>query len=56
VSADEKDNDPKVLLSYVAAALDSVQPIGQRVFERCLAGQVPCQARSCRGWDPRSGR
>jgi hypothetical protein len=29
VSVDEKDNDPKVLLSYVAAALDGVQPIGQ---------------------------
>src|SRR4029077_6046138 len=39
VSADEKDNDPKVLLSYVAAALDRVQPIGQRVFE-ALASPV----------------
>ena len=39
VSADEKDNDPKVLLSYVAAALDGVQPIGQRVFE-ALASPV----------------
>src|SRR5215469_3219398 len=26
VSLDEADNDPKVLLSYVAAALDTVQP------------------------------
>ncbi len=32
VSADEKDNDPKVLLSYVARALDAVQPVDQRVF------------------------
>jgi LuxR family maltose regulon positive regulatory protein len=32
VSADEKDNDLK-LLTHVAAALDRVQPIGQRVFE-----------------------
>jgi LuxR family transcriptional regulator, maltose regulon positive regulatory protein len=39
VSADEKDNDPKVLLSYVAAALNGVQPIGQRVFE-ALASPV----------------
>ena len=39
VSADEKDNDPRVLLSYVAAALDRVQPIGQRVFE-ALASPV----------------
>ena len=43
VSADEKDNDPKALLSYVAAALDRVQPIGQRVFEALAspASSVP---------------
>jgi LuxR family maltose regulon positive regulatory protein len=39
VSADEKDNDPQVLLSYVAAALDGVQPISRRVFE-ALASPV----------------
>ena len=33
VSLDERDNDPKVLLTYVAAALDAVEPIGQRVFD-----------------------
>jgi LuxR family maltose regulon positive regulatory protein len=33
VSVDEQDNDPKVLLSYVAKALDAVQPVGGRVFE-----------------------
>jgi len=33
VSVDERDNDPKVLLSYVAAALDAVEPLGERVFE-----------------------
>ena len=33
VSVDEKDNDPKVLLAYVAEALDTVEPIGERVFE-----------------------
>jgi len=27
VSVDERDNDPKVLLSYVAEALDAVEPI-----------------------------
>jgi LuxR family maltose regulon positive regulatory protein len=32
VSVDEPDNDPKVLLSYVAEALDEVEPIGERVF------------------------
>ena len=33
VSLDDRDNDPKVLLSYVAAALDAVQPVDKRVFE-----------------------
>ncbi len=39
VSVDEQDNDPKVLLSYVAKALDAVQPVGGRVFE-ALASPV----------------
>ncbi len=33
VSLDERDNDPKLLLSYVAEALDAVQPLPSRVFE-----------------------
>jgi LuxR family maltose regulon positive regulatory protein len=33
VSVDEADNDPKVFLSYVAEALDAVEPIGERVFD-----------------------
>ena len=32
VSIDEKDNDPKVLLTYVAEALDAIEPVGERVF------------------------
>ncbi|HYX59301.1 MAG TPA: LuxR C-terminal-related transcriptional regulator [Streptosporangiaceae bacterium] len=39
VSVDERDNDPKVLLSYVAEALDMVEPVGERVFE-ALASRV----------------
>ena len=39
VSVDEGDNDPKVLLTYVAAALDAVEPIGRRVFD-ALASSV----------------
>ena len=39
MSVDEADNDPKVLLSYVAAALDAVEPIGERVFD-ALASPV----------------
>ena len=33
VSVTEPDNDPKILLTYVAAALDAVEPIGGRVFD-----------------------
>ena len=33
VSVDEGDNDPKVLLTYVAQALDAVEPIDGRVFD-----------------------
>ena len=33
VSVEEPDNDPKVLLTYVAEALDAVEPIGGQVFE-----------------------
>ena len=33
VSVDEADNDPKVLLSYVAEALDAVEPLDERVFD-----------------------
>jgi LuxR family transcriptional regulator, maltose regulon positive regulatory protein len=39
VSVDEEDNDPKVLLSYVARALDAVQLVGSQVFE-ALASPV----------------
>ena len=37
VSVDDNDNDPKVLLTYVAAALDAVQPVGRRVFDALAA-------------------
>ncbi len=33
VSVDEADNDPKVLLRYVAEALDAVEPVDGRVFD-----------------------
>ena len=33
VSVDEADNDPKVLLTYVAEALDAVEPLDERVFD-----------------------
>ena len=52
VSVDEGDNDPKVLLSYVAAALDAVEPIDERVFD-ALASPVSSVAGSV---VPRLGR
>jgi LuxR family maltose regulon positive regulatory protein len=33
VSVDEKDNDPKVLLTYVAEALNAIEPVDERVFD-----------------------
>jgi LuxR family transcriptional regulator, maltose regulon positive regulatory protein len=33
VSLDERENDPVVLLTYIAAALDRIQPVPPRVFE-----------------------
>src|SRR5215472_6584348 len=33
VSVDEADNDPKVMLTYIAEALDAVEPVGERVFQ-----------------------
>ena len=43
VSVDEADNDPKVLLAYVAEALNAVEPIGGRVFDALVspASSVP---------------
>ena len=43
VSVNEQDNDPKVLLTYVAKALDAVQPVGGRVFDALAspASSVP---------------
>ena len=43
VSVDEADNDPKVLLTYVAKALDAIEPIGERVFDALAspASSVP---------------
>jgi LuxR family maltose regulon positive regulatory protein len=43
VSVDEADNDPKVLLTYVAEALDAVEPVDVRVFDALAspASSVP---------------
>jgi LuxR family maltose regulon positive regulatory protein len=43
VSVDDKDNDPKVLLTYVAEALNAVEPVDQRVFDALAspASSVP---------------
>src|SRR5215472_13560919 len=43
VSLNDRDNDPKVLLAYVAEALDAVEPVGGRVFDALAspASSVP---------------
>jgi LuxR family transcriptional regulator, maltose regulon positive regulatory protein len=43
VSVDEGDNDPKVLLTYLAEALDAIEPVGKRVFDALAspASSVP---------------
>jgi LuxR family maltose regulon positive regulatory protein len=43
VSVDEPDNDPKVFLTYVARALDQVEPLGEQVFNALasLISSVP---------------
>ena len=50
VSVDEADNDPKVLLRYVAEALDAVESIDERVFD-ALASPVSSVA----GGRPQAG-
>jgi LuxR family maltose regulon positive regulatory protein len=43
LSVGEEDNDPKVLLSYIAEALNGVEPVSQRVFDALAdpASSVP---------------
>jgi LuxR family maltose regulon positive regulatory protein len=54
VSVDEGDNDPRVFLGYVAAALDAVEPVGQRVFDALASPEssVPGSVvpRLCSAW------
>jgi LuxR family transcriptional regulator, maltose regulon positive regulatory protein len=56
VSVEEPDNDPKVLLTYVAEALDAVEPIDGRVFDALASPGSSVPGRSCRGWGRRSRR
>ena len=37
VSVDQRDNDPVVLLTYIAAALDQIQPIDPELFQALAA-------------------
>jgi LuxR family maltose regulon positive regulatory protein len=43
VSVDDRDNDPRVLLTCVARALEQVEPVGERVFDALasLTSSVP---------------
>ncbi len=44
VSVDENDNDPIVLLTYVAAALDRVSPLDPTVFEALASPGISVEA------------
>ena len=44
VSVDEKDNDPIVLLTYIAAALDRVSPLDPAVFDAMASPGVSVEA------------
>ena len=44
VDVDERDNDPIVLLTYVAAALDRVAPLDPRVFDALRSPGVSVEA------------
>src|SRR5215471_15676460 len=50
VSVDAADNDPKVLLTYIAEALNAVEPIGRQVFAALAypASSVPGSVRRSR--------
>jgi len=52
VSVDENDNDPIVLLTYVAAALDRVSPLDPAVFDALASPGVSVEAKVV----PRLGR
>ena len=61
VSVDEHDNDPIVLLTYVAAALDRVTPLDRACSTRCRRRAPRSRERSsrasgrlCRRWTRRS--
>ena len=55
ISVDHHDNDPAVLLTYLAAALDRMEPIDPDVF-RPWPRRASVAGRSCPGWRPRSRR
>jgi LuxR family transcriptional regulator, maltose regulon positive regulatory protein len=56
VSVDEADNDPKVLLSYVAEALDAVEPLDRRVFDALASPVSSVPGSVAPGWGRRLRR
>ena len=62
VSIDERDNDPAVLLSYVAAALDRIEPVDAQALDALASegasidGTVDPTTRRRDGEDARSVR
>src|SRR5690242_2312503 len=56
VSVDEGDDDPRVLLTYIAEALDAVSRSAGGFSRRSRLPRVQCPARSSRGWRRHSSR
>jgi LuxR family maltose regulon positive regulatory protein len=53
VSVDHRDNDPAVLLTYIATALDRVELIDPGCSMLWPRPASPSRPRSCPGWRPR---
>ena len=53
LTADDADNDPVLLFSYLAAALDRILPLDPDVFAAIRSGAVSTRARSA-SCSPRS--
>jgi LuxR family maltose regulon positive regulatory protein len=45
VTVDRRDNDPTVLLTYIAAALDRIEPVDPKLFRALAAPAIPGAAR-----------
>jgi LuxR family maltose regulon positive regulatory protein len=52
ISVDQPDNDPAVLLTYIAVALDRIEPIDPKVFRALASPGAAVATRLCAGSPP----